>query len=86
MTGVCAVLDVTEKPGLMLFAEIAFPPLGYVVRFRDDDGDAVPESVADMPDLSFFGQYRLGQRAAISLTLPVRTPVGPTPGHYLGGA
>jgi hypothetical protein len=82
MTTTCAVLDTNGGSGLMLFAEIAFPPLGYVIIFRDEAG-RVPTQVKDMPDISFFGRYRCNETAFVPLRLPVRIPVGPTPGHYL---
>jgi hypothetical protein len=81
MVSTMATLDTSGGTNLMVFAEIAFPPLGYLIIFRESG--ALPAQVKDMPDISYFGQYHYNQPVVVTLRLPVRIPVGPAPGHYM---
>ena len=80
MTETCAILDVSNGSVSHIVAEIAFPPMGYVVLFRNPQ--RLTDSIAELESISFFGESRYTEQRAIVVSLPVRAPFGPVPGHY----
>ena len=81
MAGPCAILDVVKGTRAVVFAEIAFPPMGYYAGFHEPEARLTDE-VAELAPVGFFGNFRYGEEATLSLQLPVKSPLGPVPGYY----
>ena len=77
----CAVLDIRSGTSVFVFAEIAFPPMGYVIYFVKPR-DSVSSDFESLCDVRHFGDFHFRQEAAIFMNLPVRYPFGPVPGYY----
>ncbi len=81
LTGSCSVLDVSTGTSVFVFAEIAFPPMGYVVYFAEP-GANVSEDFTSLCDLRSFLHSYYNRETSLFLSLPVRYPFGPAPGYY----
>lgn len=81
MTDTCMMLDIEQRGSVFILAEIAFPPMGYVVYFYDAKAK-LTDQIAALADITHFGNHRVGREADLMVTLPVRSPFGPAPGNY----
>lgn len=81
MSSTVGVVDIANGTAMTCLAEIAFPPMGYLIYFKGDDRPLLKEA-AELADISFFGKYRYNEEAMVSVVLPVRIPFGPAPAHY----
>lgn len=59
-----------------VLADIAFPPLGYLVVYNDDTHPLDPAAKA-LTNISHWGHFRYGEETEGWLRMPVRTPFGP---------
>jgi hypothetical protein len=80
MTGTCAILDIEKGTSVNCFAEIAFPPMGYLLHTLDNM--RITEEAAELADISFFATFQYDDERNVSVQLPVRIPFGPVPGYY----
>jgi hypothetical protein len=81
LTESCAVLDVRTGTSVFVIAEVAFPPMGYVVYAATDSRPVSPDFTT-LCDLRPFGQFFYGQAVTRFLQVPIRYPFGPVPGYY----
>jgi hypothetical protein len=77
----CAVLDTRSGTSVFVFAEIAFPPMGYVVYFTNSN-DIVSEDFESLCDIRRFSLYPYSRKTSLFLNMPTRHPFGPVPGYY----
>lgn len=80
MSTTCVVADVVKGTMTLVLTEIAFPPMGYLIHFKDEQ--RTTEDVTEQADISYFGQYRYGEEVTVALRLPVRNPFGPMATNY----
>jgi hypothetical protein len=64
----------------LVYAEIALPPLGYVVVYNDE-ATLLPEA-AVLTNISHFGHFGYGEELSGWMSMSVRTPFGPFPLRY----
>jgi hypothetical protein len=81
LTSSCITADVACGTRVENFAEIGHNPLGYLIHFASPSHLLMRE-VAELTDISRFGTYGWGEKADLTVTLPVRNPFGPVPGRY----
>lgn len=74
-TGVSGLLNIYDSGRNSTFAEITFPPFGYVLTFDRPPDDR-------MVDISYFGRYRYNDYSEITLKLPVFPTISYFPGDY----
>ena len=79
--GGAAVLDTLRGERSTLMVELAVPPLGYVVLFRDPSFRPT-HTVRDMMNINHFGDVLPGVMQTMTLDIPVKTPFGPAPLRY----
>jgi hypothetical protein len=81
LSGSCAVLDIRSGNSVFIVAEIAFPPMGYVV-YSMSPGEKASEDFESLCDIRRFFNNYYSQTASIFMRIPVRRPFGPVPGYY----
>src|SRR5665213_1392864 len=81
LTESCAVLDTRTGTSVFVVAEVAFPPMGYVV-YTALPGVNITGDFASLCDLRCFTQFYYDQKYVPFLHVPVRCPFGPVPGYY----
>lgn len=81
MTTSATTMDITDGSVTACMAEVAFPPMGYLTLW-DNPEFKITGTTLELTNVSHFGLYRWGQKADVRLSLPVRKPFGPVPGHY----
>jgi hypothetical protein len=80
LAGHCSVLNTDVGRSFGLLAEVAFPPLGYLIAFTN--GGPFPPSVAELADITHFGSFAFDAVQSRHILLPVKIPFGPVPGYY----
>jgi hypothetical protein len=80
MIGDAMIIKFGEGPQAFVLAEVAFPPMGYVIVVRDEHYRNVAEKEG-LCDITFFGE--ISRRRTLWLSIPVKRPIGPFPIRYL---
>lgn len=70
------LMDFTGKPPVTVFAELAYPPLGFVMVWQDFNVKLSRE-VSGLTDISHFSLYEFEDEIDLPMNMAVRTPFGP---------
>lgn len=81
MEGNQLLIDVVKGQQAHIFADIAFPPFGYVILFENENAPLMSEAKA-LTKISHFGHSHYGVSVDVPLRLPIRTPFGPVALRY----